>query len=237
MDRIQFRRDIAENWQTHNPVLMEGEIGLVTDNPNQYKMGDGINNWNDLPLRGYTGTISQELGDDENAVMSQKTMTDELKKINSNTGIDEYPAFSDQTDYKVGDVVNYQGKLYQFTSEHTTGEWTGTDIKKYSLKDREDYLELNINSQNLYPKLRLNRGYYINTDNYKISDRETSTNFAFKVISGETIIYTGNYGGSCPAVIFYKNGEILSSITKTDLELNTTIEIVVTEGADSAVAN
>ena len=84
MDRVQFRRDTAENWKKYNPVLMEGEMGLVTNNPNQYKIGDGTNNWNDLPLRGYTGTISQELGDDENAVVSQKAITEKLTEL-------EYP--------------------------------------------------------------------------------------------------------------------------------------------------
>ena len=78
--------------------------------------------------------LSQELGNDEDTVISQKTVTDELRKINSNTGIDEYPAFSDQTAYSTGDVVNYQGKLYQFTTDHATGAWTGTDVEETSFK-------------------------------------------------------------------------------------------------------
>ena len=86
--------------------------------------------------------VVQDLGDDENAVVSQKTVTDELKKINANTGIDEYPAFSDQTAYKAGCVVNYQGKLYQFTTDHAAGAWTGTDVKVCSLKkDIDDNID------------------------------------------------------------------------------------------------
>lgn len=84
-DRIQQRRDTAARWSQYNPILLEGEIGYVTDNPNQYKIGDGVHKWNDLPLRGYTGTISQELGDAEDAVMSQKTVTD---NFNTSTMID-----------------------------------------------------------------------------------------------------------------------------------------------------
>lgn len=76
--RIQNRRDTAARWAEMNPILLEGEIGLVTDNANQYKIGDGIHAWNDLPLRGFTGTISQELGEDENAVVSQKVVTEKL---------------------------------------------------------------------------------------------------------------------------------------------------------------
>ena len=75
-DRIQQRRDTAARWVQYNPVLLEGEVGYVTDNPNQYKIGDGIHAWNDLPLRGYTGTIVQEAGNDENSVISQKTSTE-----------------------------------------------------------------------------------------------------------------------------------------------------------------
>lgn len=72
-DRIQQRRDTAARWAQYNPVLLEGEVGYVTDNPNQYKIGDGIHAWNELPLRGYTGTITQEMGSDENVVISQRT--------------------------------------------------------------------------------------------------------------------------------------------------------------------
>lgn len=80
-DRIQQRRDTAARWAKYNPVLLEGEVGYVTDNPNQYKIGDGIHAWNELPLRGYTGTIVQDTGDDENAVMSQKAITNKLTKL------------------------------------------------------------------------------------------------------------------------------------------------------------
>lgn len=122
-------------------------------------------------------TISQEFGDSENIVASQKMVTEEINKMELIIGIDGYSG------------------------------------------------------------LRLNRGYYININNQKISDRETSTNLAFKVNEGETIVYTGNYGGTCPAIIFYKGREILSTITKKDLEEDVTIEVIVPGGADSAVAN
>ena len=78
---IQQRRDTAARWAQYNPVLLEGEVGYVTDNPNQYKIGDGIHAWNDLKFRGFDGTITQEKGNDENAVMSQKAVTKELSEL------------------------------------------------------------------------------------------------------------------------------------------------------------
>ncbi|MBQ8361492.1 MAG: hypothetical protein IJX44_06045 [Bacteroidaceae bacterium] len=47
-NRIQIRRDTSERWTEINPLLMEGEMGWENDT-RKAKMGDGINNWNDLP--------------------------------------------------------------------------------------------------------------------------------------------------------------------------------------------
>lgn len=80
-DRIQHRRDTAERWASFNPILLEGEVGYVLDNPNQHKIGDGIHAWNDLPMRGFNGNITQDTGDDENAVMSQKATTEKLAEL------------------------------------------------------------------------------------------------------------------------------------------------------------
>lgn len=84
LDTIQNRRDTKANWETNNPVLAEGEIGLVLDDKNSYKVGDGTTKWNDLPLRGYNGNIVNELGDNENSVISQKGITKVLKHIVGN---------------------------------------------------------------------------------------------------------------------------------------------------------
>ena len=77
-DRIQFRRDTSANWATYNPILLEGEIGVVLDVASQYKMGDGVHHWNDLPLRGFDGNIAQTKGSSKTSVMSQKAVSDAI---------------------------------------------------------------------------------------------------------------------------------------------------------------
>lgn len=72
MDRIQFRRDTLLRWSQVNPVLLEGEVGYVLDDPNKYKIGDGVHAWNELPLRGFNGSIAGSVGDSEDTVISQK---------------------------------------------------------------------------------------------------------------------------------------------------------------------
>lgn len=84
-DKIQFRRDTAARWAQYNPILMEGEVGYVLDDPNQYKIGDGVHAWNDLPLRGFNGNIVQGTGTDENSVMSQKAVTENLAALQNRT--------------------------------------------------------------------------------------------------------------------------------------------------------
>jgi hypothetical protein len=46
--RMQQRRGTAEQWASSNPVLSPGEVGFETDN-NKFKIGDGVNTWNNLP--------------------------------------------------------------------------------------------------------------------------------------------------------------------------------------------
>ena len=83
-DRIQQRRDTAARWGQYNPILLEGEVGYVTNDPNQYKIGDGVHTWNELPLRGFDGTLVHKLGDSETAAMSQKGVKDVVKQLSRN---------------------------------------------------------------------------------------------------------------------------------------------------------
>ena len=52
--RLQFRRGLAAQWVSVNPVLAEGEFGLVTDT-GQFKVGDGTTPWNSLIYGGLLG--------------------------------------------------------------------------------------------------------------------------------------------------------------------------------------
>jgi hypothetical protein len=45
--RIRFRRAWAEDWESVNPILGDGEPGFDRTN-NMLKVGDGLTAWNDL---------------------------------------------------------------------------------------------------------------------------------------------------------------------------------------------
>ena len=45
--KIQFRRGLASEWTSADPLLSEGEIGLELDT-GKWKIGDGVTSWNSL---------------------------------------------------------------------------------------------------------------------------------------------------------------------------------------------
>lgn len=80
MDRVLQRRDTAANWSTTNPILAEGEIGIITDGAKGYKIGDGVTRWNALEYPANPTSVVGELGDSEVAVINQNSITQWLAK-------------------------------------------------------------------------------------------------------------------------------------------------------------
>ena len=54
---MQQRRGTAAQWTSANPILAAGEIGFETDN-NKFKIGDGVNHWDDLSYFSDAASIS-----------------------------------------------------------------------------------------------------------------------------------------------------------------------------------
>ena len=52
--QLQIRRDSLANWVSNNPVLASGEMGINLDTY-QYKLGDGVKTWIQLPYAGLAG--------------------------------------------------------------------------------------------------------------------------------------------------------------------------------------
>lgn len=49
--KIQHRNDTTANWNSHNPVLLKGELGIEFQSGNTvaWKVGDGVTAWSSLP--------------------------------------------------------------------------------------------------------------------------------------------------------------------------------------------
>ena len=51
--RIRNKRDTAANWETNNPVLLNGELAIVDTNAGdiRFKIGDGVKVYTQLPFQ------------------------------------------------------------------------------------------------------------------------------------------------------------------------------------------
>ena len=122
---MKQRRDTKANWAAQNPVLLAGELGLVSDDPNLYKVGDGTTAWNALPFRGFDGTLVHTIGDSETAAMSQKGVTEELAKLSAEVSELSYgnlPLVGGENAWirhSNGEYVpSNAAKTYYFSTEH-----------------------------------------------------------------------------------------------------------------------
>ena len=121
-----------------NPGALDGPVFYLATEAGIYANFGGVTLTEGLNILLWNGSI-----------WSADNLTKSLlNNINSNTGVSEYPVFSDQTAYKAGDVVNYMGKLYQFTSDHAAGAWIGTDVEKTDVVETHIVQELG-DSENL----------------------------------------------------------------------------------------
>ncbi len=67
---IQIRRDTTANWETVNPILHDGELGLEKDT--QFvKVGDGVTAWNDLEYLVDEDSVGSSLPDATGATDGQ----------------------------------------------------------------------------------------------------------------------------------------------------------------------
>lgn len=57
--RLQNKIDTTENWESNNPVLLDGEIGFEKSSEGiKIKVGDGVTQWNSLEYYGGTVDLS-----------------------------------------------------------------------------------------------------------------------------------------------------------------------------------
>lgn len=56
--KIQFRRDTAANWESTNPILSQGELGLDLTNE-KFKIGNGSDNWQTLEYAFFADIATQ----------------------------------------------------------------------------------------------------------------------------------------------------------------------------------
>lgn len=151
---LTLEQAIAKVPSSDRVLGFQGNI-LTADGWVTYKfIGTDITQWSNTQYWANvvdSSLLVQELGDSENAVMSQKAICDAV-------GLNGYPAFSASKAYAAGDIVNYNGLLYKFTVEHAAGVWNVEHVEETSFKKHLDG-EVNELDNELFNRSNVNKCY------------------------------------------------------------------------------
>lgn len=113
--RIQWKRDTSANWEANNPVLLNGEIIIVTTNAGEtrFKIGDGVKTYTQLPFQ------------DEavRALITELSATVDTKLTTPNGTKGQFLGY---TDNNVVGAVDAPVSLFnaQYSGKLTTSRWT-----------------------------------------------------------------------------------------------------------------
>lgn len=135
--KIRPKRGTKTEWETINPILLEGEIGVEYPNTGvgtglgKQKMGDGVRHWNDLPylsdgaeatcIHGGTVTVHHD-------IYHRSGTTAEWESENPVLGLGEIVYDTDKKAIKIGDgthkfnQINYIGYNWEMDEDYDFGD-------------------------------------------------------------------------------------------------------------------
>ena len=102
-NRIQIRRDTAYNWNSINPVLADGEMGVEIDT-GFIKIGDGSTYWNSLDYN----TVSKDIPQNNTNTSGNYTLqlSDRGKQVyNSGYANNIYVPTNDSVAFPIGSTI------------------------------------------------------------------------------------------------------------------------------------
>lgn len=132
MDRVLQRRDTAANWSSANPVLAEGELGIITDTKG-YKIGDGSTAWNNLEYPANPTQVVNELGNSETAAISQKIVSDNIENLTYKVVYLEYWGPHNDIIITLSDGVYYYNTYNHKIGFRSSGESIEKDPSKNNI--------------------------------------------------------------------------------------------------------
>lgn len=211
---------------TTNPGVPDGPVFYFASQSGTYSNFNGIELNQGLSILIWNGslwesinimTIAQGFGNDKNKIISQDALTYVL-------GLDKYDIFNKTSNYIAGDIVNYNGRIYQFTQSHSNKEWTGDDVIELNVID---LLSTDNNSSGIiensakitgYIKLNVTDYYYldgryVNVGDGSIINRFSSNNHMYiskiniEGYAGGKVDYyeLSNIGSSRASMAFYSD--------------------------------
>ena len=66
---------------------------------------------------------------------SVDALSNDLNTVKQSTGLSDFEFFSTTKTYSIGDIINYNGVIYEFTMPHPSGAWNGNDARQIRMTD------------------------------------------------------------------------------------------------------
>lgn len=160
MAKLKFRRDTASKWNSKNPTLAEGEMGLILDSTRKsigFKFGDGKTPWNGLNVFGLGGSADLSEIMDSNGNVKYDLMPNEVTQI--------YTALTEGNKQVVAPTLIISYSVTDQNGNGVTKPTVNTDNN-----NSKDYLSVEIGTKvNYAVKFK-----WTSKDGYKDPERVTS---------------------------------------------------------------
>lgn len=120
--KIQLRHDTSTNWQTQNPVLLEGEVAIETDS-NKVKIGNGTDDYNTLPYITDQTKVNLDYSNADYQPVNKAgdTMTGDLIILSDNGHFAVKSSFDSTTTTAPSEFVNLGTLAMCDTNDNYTG--------------------------------------------------------------------------------------------------------------------
>ena len=113
--KIQFRRDTAVNWESTNPILSQGELGLDLTNE-KFKVGNGVDNWQSLDYAFFAdiaSTAEAEEGSLDDVLMTPLKTAQAIAELSPPTDVS----------------TRYAKGVIEENNNNNTNFWVGTQAE------------------------------------------------------------------------------------------------------------
>lgn len=122
--RIKQKIDSLSNWITHDPILLQGEIGIVQGDYPKIKIGDGVSKFSQLPYSNNNITVGTSDSLSTVSDLSIITVTPEEYSEKLNSGISDNQLYVVSSDYLYGfnNPIKYVGDGTEATDAATVNQ-------------------------------------------------------------------------------------------------------------------
>lgn len=114
-------------------------------------------------------------------IVTINVISDDSSVNASNIGASDYISFSPNSNYPIGYIVRYDGKLYKFIAEHVAGAWTGDDVEPASINSIiASEVVIHLTKFERSPFIEKAGDWVCNTVNYAIATKDANGTIIYR---------------------------------------------------------